>query len=92
MFHMSVMSPDEIQGEIRVKSMLNLCLGSFTDVDGRRWHIRGIIGDYVQAVPLGEVHDSYTSTATPSQGFGTTMDNGGYVSQTWRPYRIIIVD
>ena len=82
MFNMSYTTPAEIAGTIEVAKPIRT-LGVATDVHGKRWHIRGIYPDFVQAKPELLVHPFYTDTSTRS--FGT-------VFETWEPYRVEVVD
>jgi len=80
--NLSYNTESEIEGTIKVYHAPR-GLGILTDIDGKRWDIRGIIGRYVQAVPENELHPYYTDTS------GCT--NFGLVSQTWKPYLIEVV-
>jgi len=79
MFSYSSHSPCEIQGTIWVNDPVYY-LGPLTDVDGKKWDVHGIIGNYVQAVPMNELHSYFTDTS----GFNSY----GLVQQTWKPYLI----
>ena len=81
MFDLTYTMPSEIKGTIRVKKPI-YWLGPVTDIDGRRWDVRGIIGHYVQAVPMSELHPYYTDTSGSSFGM---------VSQTWEPYLVEVI-
>ena len=80
MFRYSCTRPAEIAGTIELTKRPS-GLGTYTDIHGKRWDIHGIIGDYVQACPLDEVHPYYNDTS------GNEYD---FVSQTWLPYEIAI--
>jgi len=80
MFSYVSTSPCEIQGTIKLSKPLS-GLGPVVDVNGKRWDIHGIIGDYVQAALESELHPYYNDTSTASYGF---------VSQSWKPYRISV--
>lgn len=82
MFHMSTSRPAEIAGTIRFRKR-PYGLGLHTDADGNRWHIRAIVNDCVCAEPADEVQPYYTSTA--GNGYGL-------VSQTWRPWKVEVVE
>lgn len=82
MFSLFYSTPSKFAGTITLTKSPS-GLGPITDVNGNRWDINGIIGDYVQACPLNELHSYFTDTS----GFGTD----GMVSQTWKPYKLEIV-
>jgi hypothetical protein len=76
------MTEQPIQGTIELANPLR-GLGTVTDIHGERWDIHGIIGSYVQACPVSQLHAYYTDTSS-----GTVH---GLVQQTWKPYNIKIV-
>ncbi len=82
MFHLSYTAPAEVKGTIRVQKR-TWSLGVITDIEGNRWDIHGIIGDYVQACPIEGLHPYYSDTS------GTSY--GGVIEQTWNPYKIEVV-
>lgn len=83
MFNLSYFSPGEVKGSIRFKKFPSR-LGIYKDVEGKEWHVNGIIRDHVCAVPLDELHPYYTDTS----------GRGGYdvVSQTWESYKIEVAE
>ena len=84
MFNLSYSAPCEIQGEIKTKRPIYMSgLGVYTDVDGKKWDVRGIFGTIVQAKPLDQLHSYYTDTSGRSFGL---------VSETWKPYRNVVVE
>ena len=84
MFNLSYTSPCEIQGTIVLTKKPWSGLGIYTDVDGKRWDVRGIIGDYIQACPVDSLHPYYTDTS----GF----NDFGLVQQRWLPYKWEVVE
>ena len=64
-------------------------LGTYKDVDGVSWDIRGIIGKYVQARKTGH-HPNYYSTA-PGMSLMSSTAPGGANIHTWEPYEVEIV-
>ena len=78
-----------IEGDIRVRRFMDLRMGNFVDADGKHWNIWGYAGNEARgrvhgvawAVPAGEVHPYYTDT---SSGYF------GLVSQSWKPYRVVV--
>ena len=86
MFKLSCSRPCPIQGAIYVDRRMSVRLGPMTDAQGDRWDVRGIFGGgkhgewIVQAVRLESLHPHYTDTSTASYGF---------VTQTWKPYRLV---
>jgi hypothetical protein len=92
MFNLSYSSPCEIQGEIVLKKWPG-SLGDYKDVvTGQIWNIIGIFGSrdendelgyWVQAVPMGQLHPYYRSTA---------LESWGSVSQRWLPYKVVLQD
>ncbi len=83
MFSLRCTSESEVKGVIELSEPLR-GLGFITDIHGEEWDIRGIIGNYVQAVKRSELHPYYTDTS----------GMGGYelVSQSWEPYEIKVID
>jgi hypothetical protein len=86
MFKLSYDQPSEFAGTIRGK--VPQSLGSYWDAAGNKWDIRGIFGTkdgtWVQAVPESALHPYYTDTSG--------MGGYGLVQQTWKPYRIEVID
>jgi hypothetical protein len=82
MFSLSYSSPCEVQGTIQLSKRPS-GLGFYTDIHGERWDVRGIIGEFVQACKVDNLHPSYTDTS------GT--NNYGLVSQKWKPYAVEVV-
>ena len=82
MFSLSYTVPSEIKGVIRVSKPV-CTLGLLTDLDGRKWDVRAIIGDVVRATPSESLHPYFTDTSGASFGF---------VSQSWEPYKIEVVN
>lgn len=82
MFNLSYSQEAEIKGTIKLDKPL-MRLGPVRDIDGNLWDIHGIIGDYVQACPESGLHPFYSDTSNASYGF---------VSQTWHPYRIEVIN
>ena len=70
-------------GTIRLKRPVS-GLGNVTDVEGRQWNIRAIIGRIVHAVPLDELHPYFSDTSS--------FSNYGLVSQSWSAYDIEVVE
>ena len=83
MFNLSYTSPCEVQGIIILTEKPWRGLGIYTDIDGNRWDVRGVIGDYVQACPEHGLHPYFTDTS------GTQY---GLVRQRWLPYKWILAD
>ena len=81
MYNISYTQPALIKGEITFKRFPQL--GIETDINGKRWHIRGIINNIVQAIPADEIHPHFTSTT-----------NVFYIAyhQTWEPYKYLIAE
>lgn len=81
-FYMYSTSPCEIQGTIRVAKPIR-SLGRVRDLDGQIWDVEGIqqiSGRMtVAAVKVEDLHPYYDDTS------GCIY---GYVSQTWKPYRV----
>ena len=88
-FFMSSSSPAPLKGTIRVKKPIR-GLGPVTDVDGKNWDIKGVIGDYVQAVPYNELLGYYWDTST-TDFFNQGTMGSGIVSQRWDPYEVEVV-
>lgn len=82
MFRLTSMSYAELAGTIRFARPVR-GLGVHTDIHGRRWDIRAIVGQTVCAVPMDQLHPYYSDTSGRT-GFG-------FVSQKWRPYAVEIV-
>ena len=78
MFHLFYTYPSELAGEIVVRQPIR-SLGVFRDAYGKVWHIEGIANDIAWAVPYDELHPYYRDTS------GTSF---GFVSQTWKPYKL----
>ena len=78
MFHMSYTAPAPSAGTITFE-VRPAWLGVHTDVDGKRWDVRGIFPGFVQACPVDTLHPHYKSTA-----------GGDYwlVTQDWQPYEV----
>ena len=90
MFRMTSSSPCEIQGTIQLRNKIT-GLGPVTDIRGVRWDIHGIIGNYVQACKMDDLHSYYTDTSGASfGGFGTDSESG-FVQQTWKPYNVEVI-
>lgn len=85
MFNLSYTTESECKGTI--KGRIPYGLGPYTDANGGKWDIRGYGKDsegwWCWAVPSSSLHPYYTDTS--GRGFG-------FVSQTWEPYRMEIVD
>lgn len=82
MFNLNYFSKSELAGTINFKSAPK-SLGNFTDIDGNTWNINAIIGNYVCACKLSELHPYFSSTSA--------FLNYGFISQTWKPYTVKIV-
>jgi len=82
MFNLSYTSPSQIEGTIQLRKRPS-GLGFYTDINGKRWDIHGIIGDYVQACPVDSLHPYYTDTSGSC--------SYGLVQQTWKPYKMEII-
>ena len=91
MFHLSYDSPYE--GEINTLRFKRSHdpkmhgIGTYTDVDGNRWDVHGVIGTadgcFIQARPYSNNDPRYsTDSFSPS----------GFVSTTWIPYKVELVD
>jgi hypothetical protein len=68
-------------------------LGHYTDVDGRTWDVRGIIGGtkpYVQARLLADAPGFY-STSSSSDGAGSPSQQPMGWVHTWLPYYVVVV-
>ena len=82
MFRLSSTQPCKIQGVIIVKQPIQ-SLGYHTDIHGIIWDIHAIYGTndgiIVNAVPQCELHPYFKET---------TSDSYGFVSQTWKPYKV----
>jgi hypothetical protein len=81
-FRLSYTAKCPVAGNIRVKKPI-YSLGNITDIEGKTWNIAGIIGKYVQACPINELHPYYNDT---SNKFYES------VSQSWLPYTYEVVD
>ncbi len=81
MFHLSYSTPSDLKGKIIVNKPL-YGLGNVEDIYGKIWNIKAIFGKYVNAVPVSELHEYYTSTSNDCYGF---------VSQTWDAYEIEVI-
>lgn len=90
--HITTYNKDEFQGTIKLNKM-QYGLGPMTDVDGKRWDVRGHFGNWVQAVPMENLHSYYTDTSgNDGQYFNMGTAGSNVVSQKWRPYKLEIVD
>lgn len=83
MFSLSYSAPSYIHGTI-VVNKITYGLGPIIDIFGRRWHVRGHFGTWVQAELESCVNAYFTNTASDVYH--------GIVDQTWKPYRLIIMD
>lgn len=93
MFHATWTTPrDSFAGTLRFHvDPRRRGLGVYEDVDGVRWDIHGIIGEYVQARKVSEA-PSYYGTATTTMSFSSTDGQGGVSTHTWEPYKVEIVN
>jgi hypothetical protein len=82
MFNLNYTEPSEIKGVIKVKKPV-YSLGPLTDVDGKTWDVRAIIGKIICAVPKSELHPYYYDTSGGSYGM---------VCQKWEPYLTEIME
>lgn len=90
MFSFSYSTPAKIKGHIKFTKFP--MLGSWPDVNGKIWHIYGIMGKYIQAQPIGNVHSYYTSTASDWGCSSMSSTAGsGVIHQTWEPYTFEVI-
>lgn len=64
----------EMNGPIR-------SLGMVKDIKGQLWHIRAIVGEFVNACKEQDLHPYYKSTSSTSFGL---------VHQTWNTYKVVV--
>jgi len=83
MFNLSYMSPCETQGKIQLSKRPS-GLGRYTDVHGVEWDINGIVGNFVQACKLDDLHAYYSDTSATNAY--------GLVQQEWKPYEVEIIE
>lgn len=80
MFNISTSTETEIKGTIQLFKRLT-CLGNVKDIDGKFWDIHAIIGNYVQACPVNELHPYYTDTSnTTSYSKSNNITKMGTIS------------
>jgi len=79
--NLSWFRPSKLQGVIRVTKPI-YSLGRVTDVFGKRWDVKAIIGDTVCACLMSQLHPYYYDTSGQSYGC---------VSQKWKPYKYEVV-
>jgi hypothetical protein len=89
MFSMSSFVPHKGPvGTIRVSAPIRR-IGDVVDVDGTVWNVRGMSNRdgkaFVWATPVNHLHKYYTDTSGMSFA-------GQYISQSWEPYYVEIVD
>jgi hypothetical protein len=82
MFNLSYFSKSELAGTINCKTAPKF-LGNFQDANGNTWNINAIIGNYVCACKLSELHPYFSNTSS--------FCNYGFIEQTWKPYAIEII-
>lgn len=83
MFNLSWLAPGKIAGTIKVTKPVRK-LGSFQDVEGTIWDVRGIIGDCILACKRTELHPYYMDTSG--------RPYYGLITQEWRAYYTEVVD
>jgi len=72
------MQKSSIKGIIQVDRPV-YHLGALIDINGDRWDVAAIIGEYICATPQETLHPYYSDTS---------MSSYGLVSQKWEPYLV----
>lgn len=81
MFSYSSLIPSKSRGTIRITGRIRL--GPITDVDGKMWDVKAIVGKKVCACPMDELHPYYTDTSNTQYS--------RVINQTWESYEVEIV-
>lgn len=87
MFKLSWTSPSKLQGEIYITELQRktLRLGPLTDCEGNPWDIHAYYttdeATIACACPMSQLHPYY---------YDTSGQSWGLVSQTWKPYKLVV--
>jgi hypothetical protein len=76
-------------GVLRLREKVKNPFGYVRDVDGVKWHLNGQIGECVLACKYDEVHPHYTSTCGD---YSTAQWGDSLITQTWKPYKVEVVE
>jgi hypothetical protein len=79
-------SPAPIEGTLQFKRDPKLYgLGTYEDVDGKRWDVRMITSDYICARQIAHHPNYYSTAAYPSSS------QGDWPIHKWKPYLVEVV-
>jgi hypothetical protein len=93
MFYATWISPAPLAGTLRFRrDPRRRGLGIYEDVDGVKWDVNMINGEYIAARRVSERPDYYSTAGSGSNAQGVGTDRFINSLHRWKPYAVEIVE